>query len=168
MKKVMVILGMLLSFAGASFGQSLVTDAKPTCSAPQIGAYGTYEVAPTTDSSSGFAGLNQVPLGFRLCGTYTKITIKMKTPVPADKTSGVTFGIFDQASSGSAVGTYATCTIYPGDTLCTLTGSAVFDGTSWTYPSTSSFSYGDNIFFTAYIADNNDAYVVQNLTWRLE
>ena len=167
MKKTLMMLGLLLAFAGASFAQNLVTDAKPTCGTPQIGSYGSYEVAPGSDSSSGLAGLNPVPLGFKLCGTYTKITIEMKTPVPSDKTNGVIFGIFDQTASGY-VGVFMTCAIYPGQTSCTFTGSSVYDGSSWTYPTTASFTYGDNIFFTAYLADNNTGYTVQNLTWRLE
>jgi hypothetical protein len=164
MKKLLTVVALLLAFASASFGQSLVADAKPTCGTPQIGAYGSYEVLPTEDTGSGFAGLNLVPLGFRLCGTYTKITVEVKTATPSDKSDGVIFGIFDKTTN-----TYMTCALYVGDTSCNLIGSAVYNGISWSYPSTGSFTFGDEIYFQVYIAGaSHTAYTIQNITWRLE
>ena len=150
-KKILLMAAMLLAFACASFGQNLVTDAKPACSTPQIGAYGTYEVAPSSDSSSGYAGQNPVPLGFLLCGTYSKITIEMKTAVPSDKTDGVNIGIFDRTTS-----TYMDCHLAVGDISCSFTGST-------------SFTYGDDISFIVYIpGTGHTGYTIQNITWRLE
>ena len=160
MKKTLMMLVLLLSLAGTSFGQSLVADAKPACSTPQIGAYGSFEAA--TDSSAGYALLNPVPLGFMLCGTYSKITVEMKTPVPTGYSGGVIFGIFDKTTN-----TYMDCAVYSGDTSCYLIGGAHYDGTTWTYPSTVTFNYGDDIFFVVYIPSGS-AYTIQNITWRLE
>jgi hypothetical protein len=143
MKKLILMLGLFLSFAGASFSQSLVVNPQPTCSTPQIGAYSIYSIAAG-------GSINPIPLGFNLCGTYTKLTVTMSTPVPAGETDNVIFGIQDLTS-----GAYLDCSIAIGDTTCTATSSA-------------SFTAGDNIVFIIYIpGSGHTGYVVQNLAWRL-
>jgi hypothetical protein len=144
---------LLLLSACATFGQTSTADAKPVCGSPQIGSYGTYEVAPSSSLDSGYAGLNPVPVGFILCGTYTKLTVEMTTPVPADDTENVMFGFYDKTNNWLYL---ITCYAVPGSTSCTAL-----------YPA--SFVSGDDVYFTVYISGlGHTGYAIKNLTWRLE
>jgi hypothetical protein len=164
MNKIITMLCLLLVMAGASFSQTLVADAKPASSTSQIGAYGVYEVSPSSDSNSGYAGINPVPFGFVLQGTYTKLTIEMTTPVPSGETDNVIFGIWDKTTD-----TYMTCSLAVSDKSCVINGGSHYNGTSWESPTSVTFAASDQVFFTIYIpGSGHTGYTVQNLTWRLE
>ena len=153
MKKMLIaVAAFLLMSAATSFGQSLVVDAKPTCSAPLTGTYAIYEVASTQDSSSGFAQLNEVPLGFRPCGTYTVLTVELSAPLPTTGTSGAVFGIYDATTD-----TFLDCSIATGGTSCANTSSITI-------------SMLDNVYFIVYIGGGagTNGFTATNIVWRIK
>jgi opacity protein-like surface antigen len=152
MKKILMLATLLLASASAAFSQSLVVDAKPACSAPLTGTYATYEAASTQDSSSGFGQLNEVPLGFRPCGTYTTLTVELGAPLPTTGTGGAAFGIYDATTD-----TVIDCVISTSDTSCSATSSITL-------------AMLDNVYFIIYIGGGagTNGFTATNVVWRLE